>query len=199
MRDSLMPPRDSGGNKMVLFFLISGVLLLIAAGAIVYRQRSEAPVKEPTPEPVDTGAPMRVTQLVAPQPTKPITKDVDTGTAAEATDETEPKKKRRRPKQDQGTIDTSKYNAFINTRFGQVRACYERRLKINALLEGKIDVNINVNEQGQVNWITVNRDTVRDSEMLGCVKKTIRSWQFPEPEGGSVVVGKTFTFKKKGS
>ena len=70
---------------------------------------------------------------------------------------------------------------------------------MNTLLEGKVDVNININERGRVNWITVNRDTVKDGEMLDCVKKTVRSWQFPEPEGGSVVVAKTFTFKKKGS
>ena len=35
------------------------------------------------------------------------------------------------------------------------------------------------------------------AEMLACVKTTIRAWEFPKPEGGKVIIAKTFNFKKK--
>ncbi len=197
MRDSLMPSRDSGGKKTVLFLLIGGVVLLLIAGVIIVRQRGAA--EEPTPEPVDTGEPVQVNQLVAPQATQPIVEavQVDTGEAPE--DTATSKKPRRHRSKPVGTIDTAEFNKFINSRFGQVKSCYERRLKVNTFLEGKVDVNISINKRGRVNWITVNRDTVKDKEMLSCVRKTIQSWQFPEPDGGGVVFGKTFNFKKKGN
>jgi hypothetical protein len=201
MRDSLMPSRGSGGNKIIFLLLIGGTVAMLIAAVLIYRQRTQAHPKA-APEPADTGAPVKVTRLVTPKPTKPIMLERDTGTGERA--EPTPKKKQRKKNhqtepQGQGNINTDKYNTFINSRFGQVRACYERRLKVNSLLEGKVDINISIDSQGRVNWITVNQDTVRDKEMLECVKKTVRSWQFPEPEGGSVVVGKTFKFKKKGS
>lgn len=203
MRDSLMPARNSAGNKTVLLLVAGGAAVLIVAVVLLVTRGEAPPAATGEPEPGDTGAPpMKVTQLVAPVPTKPIVERTDPKQAsAEVEPEEKPhKKKRRRAKQKpQGKIDSNRYNEFINSRFGQVRACYERRLKINSLLSGKVDVNINVNDRGRVSWVTVNRDTVRDPEMLSCVKKTIRSWQFPEPEGGGVVVGKTFNFKKKGS
>ena len=196
MGDSLMPSKDSGGNKMVILLLVGGAVLLIVAGVLVFRER--------VAKPADIEAPVQVTKLVAPQPTKPAIEPVDTGEAPETDEDKAPeqktkKRKPRKPSAPQSPIDAAKYNAFINSRFGQVRACYERRLKVNALLEGKVDVNISVNDRGRVNSITVNRDTVGDREMLTCVKKTVKSWEFPEPEGGGVVLAKTFMFKKKGS
>ena len=202
MRDSLMPSRGSGGKKTALILMISGSVVMLIVAILIYRQRAQAASETPVPEPADTGESPKITRLVTPQPTRPIASAEDVGAGKdEPADPPEKKKPRKRKAKPEppGKIDTSKYNAFINSRFGQVRACYERRLKINALLEGKLNVNISVNDRGWVNWVTVKRDTVRDREMLECVKKTIRSWQFPEPEGGNVVVGKTFTFKKKGS
>jgi hypothetical protein len=96
-----------------------------------------------------------------------------------------------------GTIDVKAVDRYINTRFGQVRQCYERRLKINPLLEGKVDLKIGINTKGKASSISVNKDTVRDPQMITCIKGVIRSWQLPKPEGGKVIVAKQFKFKKK--
>ncbi len=95
-----------------------------------------------------------------------------------------------------GTIDPRKVNRFIDSRFGQVKACYERRLKNNPTLQGRLDLDISISSKGKVTDVYVNSDTVRDSRMHRCVNKTIRGWQFPKPKGGRVTVGKTFKSKQ---
>lgn len=203
LRDSLMPSRGSRGNRKAAALLIGGaVLIIIAVVVVLGRGEADAPSAPAEPAPANTSeALLRTTPLVAPQPTRPTAQQSE-GTR-EASDDNTPTpqqipKKKKVASAPSGTIDTKKYNDFINSRFGQVRSCYERRLKVNQMLQGVVDVNISVNDRGWVNWITVKRDTVRDDEMLACIKKTIRSWQFPSPEGGRVVVGKTFNFKRKG-
>jgi len=97
----------------------------------------------------------------------------------------------------QGTMDAAETNRFINANFSQVRVCYERRLKVNPLLEGSLDLKIRLTPKGSVGSVSVNSDTVRDGEMLECVLRTIRGWKFPAPEDGWVVFDKSFRFQKK--
>jgi len=159
-------------------------------------QRKSAP-RQPPPKPQE---PVAQAPLVIAQPTRPIVvKDTDSE-QPEVSAEQDPQPKKGaagRYAGRSGTIDAGQVNRFINARFAQVKSCYERRLKNNPLLEGKLDLNINISTKGKVRAITVNRDTVGDSEMLKCVRQTINRWSFPKPTGGSVVIGKTFNFKKK--
>lgn len=199
MNESLMPDRGSGGNKMVLFLLVGGTILMAAAGLVIYLRRTPtAPPKEAAVE-----APAEVKTLVVPTRPRPLiaetdTAKTDTDTAAEPADNGDKKNKKKQMVEGAtGTIDTKAVNSIINNNFSQVKACYERRLKMNSFLEGKLDLNIVVSTSGKVVAVTVNSDSVRDAEMLSCVKNTIRSWEFPKPEGGRVIIGKTFNFKKK--
>jgi hypothetical protein len=188
MRFSEPPTTPSGSNKAVIILLIAGMLVLAAAGAVLYMRRSAPPPKaRPVPEALVAPAP-----LVIATPVKPLYRVADAGPA-----EKKPKKRRARRPERIGTIDTTAVNKFMNGRFEQVRNCYERRLKSNSFLEGKLDLNIEISLTGKVTNIGVNRDTVKDREMLKCVKQTIRKWPFPQPQGGPVVIAKTFNFKKK--
>jgi outer membrane biosynthesis protein TonB len=195
MNDSLIPDRGPGGNKTVLFLLAGGTILMAAAGLVIYLRSTPPPPPEPKPE-----TPAAVKTLVVPTHPKPLIAEVDT--AAPDTDtgkeDTETKKDvKKRAGGPTGTIDTKAVNSYIKTNFSQVKACYERRLKTNSLLEGKLDLNIVISTSGKVAAVTVNSDSVRDAEMLACVKTTIRAWEFPKPEGGKVIIAKTFNFKKK--
>ena len=196
MTDSLMPDRGPGGNKTVLFLLIGGTLLMAAAGIVIYLRRTPAP-RPTVPEPE---APAAVKTLVVPTRPRPLIAETDTTPAESDTGaaDTEDKKTvKKRAVGPTGTIDTKAVNSYINAHFSQVKACYERRLKTNSFLEGKLDLNIVISTTGKVAAVTVNSDSVRDAEMLACVKTTIRSWELPKPDGGRVVIAKTFNFKKK--
>lgn len=198
MRDT-NPPSQSGSNKLIIVFLVAGVVVLAAAGAVIFNRRSsnEPPVPPPSTmaASVDVPAP-----LIAAQPTRqPIVEDQDTASDLEGQEETDQdgKKAAKARRGKVGSIDANVVNSFMNARFVQVKACYERSLKKNSFLEGKVDLNIDVSPTGKVTRVTVNKDTVGDADMLACVKRTIRGWPFPKPEGGRVIIGKTFNFKKK--
>jgi LPXTG-motif cell wall-anchored protein len=199
MTDSLMPPGRTGGNKTIIFLIVGGLALSAAAGIFLFRESANPPPDVPTKS---EDAPIPVKTLVAPLPppsnaqaAPEAEKDKDTSASTQPSVIKESKKSE--VEGGSGTIDTKAVNAYFNSHFDQVRACYERRLKINSLLQGKLDLNIVVSTSGKVSSIGVNSDTVRDAEMLSCVKKTIRTWELPKPEGGRVVIGKTFSFKKK--
>jgi hypothetical protein len=191
-----LPPKRSGGNKTVLLLLVGGVLILgIAAYVYVSRQPDAEPgPAEPVVEPT-----YNVPRPLVVEPSRPIVdRAPDAGAAVLLAGEEAPKKAPKGGYQEKlGTIDPAAVNGFVNAHFEQVRNCYERRLKINPLLEGSLDLNISIASTGKVTGIGVNSDTVRDGEMLECVRRTIRGWTFPKPEGGRAVVAKSFKFKKK--
>lgn len=194
MRDSFSPPAGSGGHKGVIALLVGGFLLLAVTAVVFIVKQTGGKAPEPPPL---VSAPT----LAVPEP---LIKHVEEKPLALTPQDTEPgqdtaeeEKTRRKPPERKGTIDPKEVNSFMNAHFGEVKACYERRLKNNSMLEGKLDLNISVSSAGKVKAVTVNRDTVRDKEMLSCVRRTIFGWSFPKPKGGHVVVAKTFKFKKK--
>ncbi|MFO8071901.1 MAG: AgmX/PglI C-terminal domain-containing protein [Polyangia bacterium] len=195
-------PTRSGGSKLVFVLFGLGLAILAAGVAILVMNRSddssekpEEPEEPPKPEQVEEPAPLVVTT-----PSKPLNalEDKDAGIATEEEDEQEKKQRRQGGLGGrQGKIDPRATNEFINARFAQVRACYERRLKINPLLEGVVNLRIRLNPKGKVGSVSVNSDTVGDPQMVGCIKKTLRGWTFPAPQGGWGTFDKAFRFKKK--
>ena len=190
-----LPPTRSGGNKTVLVLLIGGVLIL---GIAVFVYLTRKPAQPAPAEPIQEQVYAAPKPLVV-EPSRPIVdRALDAGAEVLLADENVQKKTPKGGYQEKlGTIDTVAVNSFVNARFGQVRACYERRLKLNPLLQGDLDMNISIASSGKVTGIAVTADTVRDGEMLECVRRTIRGWTFPKPEGGRAIIAKNFKFKKK--
>jgi hypothetical protein len=192
-----LTPNRPGGNKTVLVLLIGGVVILGIAAYVYVSRKPDArvpPSTSPTAEPAYSAP-----RPLVVEPSRPIVdRSADAGAAVLLAEVDEPRKAPKGGYQEKlGTIDAAAVNSFMSARFEQVRACYERRLKMNPLLEGDVDLNISIATTGKVSGIAVTADTVRDGEMLDCVRRTIRSWTFPKPEGGRAVVAKNFKFKKK--
>jgi hypothetical protein len=191
------PPTAPGVSKTVLLLFGAGAVILVAGMVLLYSKRAPEPPppERPTVEPIAAPPPL---VMLPPEPR--AVAEPDAAPDAESGEPAAEPEKRAGgsiygPKQ--GTIDPAKTNRFINDNFSQVRACYERRLKINPLLEGNLDLKIRLTPKGKVGSIGVNSDTVRDREMLDCVLRTIRGWHFPAPEDGWVVFDKSFKFQKK--
>ncbi|MCP4604056.1 MAG: AgmX/PglI C-terminal domain-containing protein [Proteobacteria bacterium] len=198
MQDSIPPLKSSQGNKGVILLLVTGIVILAAAGVILYNRKSESQKPAPEPPPKVAEKLDVPTPLVMAQPTRPIIKEQPDTEADDSQAGSNKKTKRgRRRSEKVGSINPREVNSFMNARFGQVKTCYERRLKLNSFLEGKLDLNIDVASSGKVTQVSVNKDTLRDPGTLACVKRTIKSWKFPKPTGGRVIIGKTFNFKKK--
>ncbi|MDD5309295.1 MAG: AgmX/PglI C-terminal domain-containing protein [Deltaproteobacteria bacterium] len=193
MVESLPPQAPKHGSRGTLLFLMAGILVLGAA--IVFVTQRDAKRAPPSPVSKPEQKFETPTPLVMSQPTRPIAANPDAGVA------TAPRIVSKGPggppMERMGTIDAKAVETFINGRFSVLRACYENRLKVNPLLQGKLDLSIGVSSQGRVTSVSAEEDHLRDPIMLQCVKSTIRGWAFPKPEGGRVVIGKTFNFKPK--
>lgn len=188
-------PTGTGGNKLVILLLVGGVAVLGIAALLLWKLGG-SDEKPPAPPVVEEQfeAP---TPLVTEPPRPILDRAPDAGSLVVVPDEDDGKKTPRGGGERLGTIDTAAVNTYVKAHFAEVRTCYERRLKMNPGLEGDLDLNISISSAGKVTGIGVNSDTVRDPEMLECVRRTIRGWSFPKPTGGRAVVAKNFKFKKK--
>jgi hypothetical protein len=195
-RETTPPPNPRGNKTVLILFGLGFAILAIGVVVLYFKRTPEAsPPKRPVVEPLAIPPP-----LVMLPPEKPESREPDAAPAPE--EDTAGSESARRAGGSiyggkQGTIDAAETNRFINARFSQVRSCYERRLKNNPLLEGNLDLKIRLTPKGKVGSIGVNSDTVRDGEMLDCVQRTIRGWQFPAPVDGWAVFDKSFRFQKK--
>lgn len=62
---------------------------------------------------------------------------------------------------------------------GQVKYCYDLRLKENPNISGRLAVDVSV-VAGKVTSVLIAENTTGDAELEDCVKRKVRSWRFPE-------------------
>ena len=64
------------------------------------------------------------------------------------------------------------------------RRCYSEALLANPTLKGKVSVIILINEKGQVENIEILEDTLKNAEIIKCVKGIISRLRFQKPDKG---------------
>lgn len=79
---------------------------------------------------------------------------------------------------------------------GQLKACYERRLKVDPTLEGRIEVQWSVGDGVVVDKPTVTANSTNDAELADCVVKRIGRWTFPADVEGEMSYPFLFQLKK---
>ena len=94
-----------------------------------------------------------------------------------------------------GELDPAMVAKEVRTRLGAIKACYERALKRNPNLSGKIVIHWTITQAGTVSGVDVEQDTLGDAEVASCIKSLIARWRFPAPSGGSVEVSFPFVFQ----
>jgi hypothetical protein len=94
----------------------------------------------------------------------------------------------------QGSVPTAAAQAQLAERNREFRNCYERRLKVNHTLEGRVNVSMRVGRGGEVSAVRVS-GTLSDNEVLSCVRGIAQRIRFPPPTGGTcAVVAAPFNF-----
>lgn len=94
-----------------------------------------------------------------------------------------------------GELDPGIVAKEVRSRLGAVKACYERALKRNPRLSGKIVLHWTITAAGTVTAVETETDTMGDNEVTGCIRSLIARWRFPAPSGGSVEVSFPFVFQ----
>ena len=96
-----------------------------------------------------------------------------------------------------GDLAGAEATKVINDNRAQIRACYERRLKVNNILQGDIRLKVRVAASGKVTATSV-AGSLHDEAVLACVRTLAQSWTFPVPTGGTcAVVQVPFHFSPK--
>ena len=86
----------------------------------------------------------------------------------------------------------------INEHLGEVRGCYERALLKEAGLAGKLVLEWTIDLTGHVDEIKVKQATLKGADVPNCIVNSLKTWIFPKPTGGKVVVSYPFLFNSVG-
>lgn len=93
-----------------------------------------------------------------------------------------------------GRLAASELKKVFRTNDSAFKKCYERSLKKNPGLEGKVSLSIVIGGDGNVGSASVKGVSLRDALVQDCMERQALTMKFPEPTGGSVRVNKSYTF-----
>ncbi|MBW1872260.1 MAG: TonB family protein [Deltaproteobacteria bacterium] len=95
-----------------------------------------------------------------------------------------------------GSLSRSEIQRGIRKNMRSIRACYERALKSDSSLSGKIVVEFVIGPKGTVTNVKIVTSTVKSYQFQADILKVIRRMRFPRPAGGgSIVVAYPFIFR----
>jgi outer membrane biosynthesis protein TonB len=172
------PPQSSSGA----LYVIAAIALVAAIGGLVCwkmkgANEGPAPVVIAPPVPTATGL---LEPPPPPPPEEPSAAAAESAPARRATVATASCGKC------SGTINAALTSA-MSARAGSARPCYERALRVNSALQGKLTVSVKVDPQGNVCGASIAQDAIHSPEVSNCVTGMFRSARFPAPSGGSCV------------
>jgi hypothetical protein len=186
------PPKSHGGGAFIGAVI---VMLLLMGGLLYWKFKgSSAP-----PPPVVAVVPSKTAPQFDEAPPPPPAIEPDAGKKA-----AEPVKKHlvsyNGPAACSATCKGEVPAALRGALTGaanSVRGCYERALRQNQMLQGKLMVAVKVGAQGQACGASLASDTLGDGAVASCVLQKFRSGTFPAPIGGCVDVQVPINFMPK--
>jgi TonB family protein len=95
-----------------------------------------------------------------------------------------------------GDFDQSVVVRMITTRRSAIQACYERELRQNPNLQGRVAVTMTIQESGSVSGVRATENSTGSDAVASCVVRVVQGFRFnPGPEGGSVSYTFPFVFE----
>ena len=75
-----------------------------------------------------------------------------------------------------GQLDGKSVTSVFRRRASAFRACYERRLKVNPNLKGKVVIRFTIGTAGRITSIKVTGNTTGDNAVGSCITGKVRGW-----------------------
>jgi TonB family protein len=183
----MRPPPTSGGGVYVAVAL---ALLVAIIGVVYWKLKgSDAPATAVTAPPVMTAPPNLAEPPPPPPPVEEPVATVDAGAPRVVAAAGGPCQVAKCG----GAINNALSSA-VSARAGAARPCYERALRVNSNLQGKLTVSVRVDPQGNVCSASISQDAVHSPEVSNCVTGMFRSAKFPPPTGGCMDVNIPLNF-----
>jgi hypothetical protein len=185
------PPPKHGGSGP---FIIAALIMLLLMGGLIYWKlgsNDPKPSARPTPSAAPTTA---VLDEPPPPPPPPEEPKEDAGA---------PSKQAKRGVVSTGCSGTCTGEAPGNLRSmlaakgGQARGCYERALRQNNMLQGRLRLSLRIGQNGSVCSANVAMNELGDPGVASCVVAMFRATTYPNPQGGCVDVDVPLKFEPR--
>jgi hypothetical protein len=102
------------------------------------------------------------------------------------------------PQVEDGKVDASVIAREIRARRKAVAACYERALKTQPTLAGKLVVRFSLSAAGTVTATEIDDDTLGSPDVAACIRATVLRWRFPALAEGPAELSFPFVFQPGG-
>lgn len=98
-----------------------------------------------------------------------------------------------------GSLDKEIIRRIVQEHASQIRYCYEKELTRTPGIFGKIVMKWVINGEGKVTQAQTAETQMKNANVEGCLATKIKTWVFPKPKGGGIViVNYPFVFKQSG-
>lgn len=121
---------------------------------------------------------------------------VDLGTKKEVA--VEGRVKDATPEVESSDVDRDALARYVKARLKAIQNCYEKELKRNPSLKGKVVVRFSIKPTGRTGDIEIEENTLGNEAVGSCIRTVIRSWIFPFKPDDEVPVAYPFVFSPAG-
>lgn len=184
------PAKHHGGGA----FVGAVILMLLAMGGLLYWKFGRTP-DAPPPAPSAPPAPQAPVFEAPPPPPPPA--EPDAGKKEEG-----PRKRLGGSGAGacggtcKGDVSPTLRTQLAGTA-GSARGCYERALRQNSTLQGRLVVSVRISSSGSVCSASLANDSLGDPSVASCVLQKFRSGAFAPPVGGCADVQVPISFMPK--
>jgi hypothetical protein len=102
------------------------------------------------------------------------------------------------PEVDSADVDREALARYVKARLKAIQDCYEKELKRNPSLRGKVIVRFNILTSGRTGDIEIEENTLGNDAVASCIRTKIRGWTFPFKPDEEVPVAYPFVFSPAG-
>src|SRR5688572_24069586 len=96
-----------------------------------------------------------------------------------------------------GSMSKESIQQVIHRSLARVRYCYEKQLRRNPSLGGRVVVFFGIGADGGISDLKISSSTLGDPEVEKCMLKALAPLRFPKPpDGGTVQVSYPFLFSR---
>ncbi|AGC43535.1 hypothetical protein MYSTI_02208 [Myxococcus stipitatus DSM 14675] len=102
------------------------------------------------------------------------------------------------PEVDSSDVDRDALARYVRARKGAIQSCYEKELKRNPNLKGKVVVRFSILPSGRVGDFEIDENTLGSEAVASCIRAAIRGWVFPFKPDDAATVSYPFVFSPTG-
>lgn len=92
-----------------------------------------------------------------------------------------------------GELNPQEVNRVIGLKMGAIKSCYERALRRDPSLQGKLVIRFTIAGSGMVTAARAVENALTP-EVASCVEAAFKRFRFPQPDGGSLTMESPFMF-----